>query len=98
MPDQNCPLCGGPATFALVDFGRAKRIQCAVCKTFVVYPDVERLIAEAPRPNREAMSKAASALSDEFVLLISITADTKDPSGRAKQTLGWDSEPADKWQ
>jgi hypothetical protein len=98
MPDQNCPLCGGPAKFFLVRLGTAKRIECEVCKTFIVDPEAEGLVAKAPKSVRKEIYKAASALSDGFVLVISVTAKTKDATGRTQQKLTWKSEPAGNWQ
>ena len=98
MPDQACPLCRGPATFALVDFGTKKRFKCATCKTFVLDSEAERLAAAEPKSNREQISKASAGIAEGFVLFIWVAPDANDASGRSRRKLSWDSKPAGNWQ
>ena len=96
MPDQNCPLCGGPAKIVGVDFGRKKRIDCTTCKSIVIDSESERFAAKIKQAERDVISKRAAAVQEDFLLLIWVAHGT-DESGRAQERLSWEPQPAGNW-
>jgi uncharacterized Zn finger protein (UPF0148 family) len=57
--DATCPLCGSPAQFQGLDYGRQKRYQCPVCVEFIIEDSSEKRLAEMPQEFREKHSAHA---------------------------------------
>lgn len=70
MPDQECPLCGGPAAFSGHDYGRRKGYSCQNCTEFVVTLSAEARLKDSPQAWRDQLSEKAKVTPTGHILVI----------------------------
>jgi hypothetical protein len=92
MPDQACPLCGGPAAFSGHDYGRRKGFNCQNCTEFIVTLSAEARLKESMQPWKEAIIKKAKATPDGQILLIYVP-DQHQPDAPNKEVLRAEYQP-----
>lgn len=61
---QDCPLCGAPAHFESLDFGRRKHFKCPSCTEFVIWHDAEQAIDKWALTTLQRCSEGARATTD----------------------------------
>lgn len=63
---QHCPLCGGQATYVLVDYEKRKYFHCATCVEFLITLPAEAKLSKAPPAWRaQHSSKAMKAVAEK---------------------------------
>lgn len=72
MPDQSCPLCGGPAAFSGHDYGRRKGFSCQNCTEFIITVSAEERLKESPQTWRNQLIEEAKATPEGKILVITI--------------------------
>jgi hypothetical protein len=67
---QDCPLCGQPAHYILVDYSNRKYFHCPNCTFFQISRRAEQLVLVAPAEIRDGMSALAKSAEEGSALLI----------------------------
>jgi len=83
---QDCPLCGSPADYCLVDFSKCKYFECANCGLFQISLRAEKVLLQAPQQWREGYAKRARQAPEEHALVIRVPPPSQE-IGAASATL-----------
>jgi hypothetical protein len=71
MPEQNCPLCNGPAKFKHEAYGRSNKcFNCSNCLLFIISPKAEEFIKDAPNELKKEISDKSKLVDLGKALLI----------------------------
>lgn len=74
MPDQDCPLCGAPATFANNndDYGKLKKFTCQNCTEFIITDNAEVKLKKFSQTEKDQYSEKAKAAPEGQILFIRV--------------------------
>lgn len=73
--NQNCPLCGKPASFIFKDYQSHKLFVCDKCKAFIIPEMEEDFIQSIDRSLKTQYSNISCQLPDDMLLQISVVRD-----------------------
>ncbi len=69
---QDCPLCGSPADFCLVDFNKCKYFECPSCSLFQISLRAEKILLQAPQQWRDGYATRAQQAPEGHALVIRV--------------------------
>lgn len=84
-----CPLCTSDAKFLPVHFGIYKKFYCKNCNVFVIHNHEVETITSLPKSEKERILKASKACSNDMVLVIHVTQDTKEITHPCEPENNW---------
>lgn len=79
VTNQDCPLCGTPADYCLVDFDKCKYFDCPNCSLFQISLQAEKVILRAPQQWRDSYAQKARQAADEHALVIRVPSASQEP-------------------
>lgn len=76
--EQNCPLCGSPAEYYLVDYGKRKYFKCPKCTLFQITLRAEKILQDGPQQWRDGYALAACQAPDGQALTLRVPPQSQD--------------------
>lgn len=80
LQEQNCPLCGAPASFGTFDYGKRKSFRCGNCKDFVLTTLAERRIFDMSDEHKQQLAEMARQTDEDLILDITTRPSPTGPS------------------
>lgn len=80
--EQNCPLCGNPASYVFKDYKARKLFRCNTCNEFLIHEAAEESLKKQPSLKwlRDTLSKRASNSPPDRICFIRINPNQNEPA------------------
>ena len=85
---QDCPLCGSPAEYYLVDYGKCKYFRCTKCDLFQISLRAEKVLAKAPQQWRDSYAQKATEAPEDHALVIRVPSPSQVPGEQTPAVSG----------
>lgn len=79
--EQNCPLCGKPAKYFGVDYGRRKTFHCKECSCFQISNPAEARLEQSIQNWRDQLSQKAKSAPEDSILVITMPSNEEKEKG-----------------
>lgn len=92
MPEQRCPLCKDLAKFKQAPYGTSNKcFSCPKCLNFVITPEAEKLLTEAPEDWKAELSETSKnvVLGKILLIFVEVEADQRTIKFRSDEEGKW---------